>query len=66
MLISMRIKAVYIQMPENEYLRLKLYAMLHRQTMQMVVRSALADYTNANKIRNIAPDDGAKNDNPND
>ena len=48
----MKIKPVYIQIPENEYIRLKMYAVCHNQSIQMVVRKALSEYLKENAIKN--------------
>ena len=47
----MKIKALYINLPENEYIRLKVYAITHRKNIQMTVRDALSAYFDAQKLK---------------
>ena len=47
----MKTRPIYIQVPENEYLRLKIHALCHNRSIQMVIRNALSEYLSANKIK---------------
>ena len=53
----MKIKALYIHLPNDEHLRLKSHAVFHGKSIQMVVRNALAKYLSENKIKDKFKDD---------
>lgn len=46
----MRVRGLYIDIPESEYIRMKMYALTHRMTLQMAVRRAINSYLDQNKI----------------
>lgn len=46
-------KPLYLHLPEAEYMRLKIHSAAHCKSMQSVVRSAINEYLNANKYKDL-------------
>ena len=47
----MKTKALYIHMPEHEFVRLKTHVAIHQTKLQHVVRVAIKNYLDENRIK---------------